>query len=193
MTPIKHLTRYFLQEQAANISHSGGSYLAHAVGVYRDLKSWGWDEETARAGLFHSIYGTEFFQGFTLPISKRNEISSMIGDHAETLCYLNCALKRRPFDVQIRRRNGPRTIEDRFSKTIVEVSDETFDRLCEMHLCDWLEQVRRAGGWDYRRGGYRDIARHLGGTALEKYDIVFKDAPEQIWFNEYHWPEGVSR
>ncbi|GIT54788.1 MAG: hypothetical protein Ct9H300mP16_19480 [Pseudomonadota bacterium] len=62
-----------------------------------------------------------------------------------------------------------------------------------MHLCDWLEQVRRAGGWDYRRGGYRDIARHLGGTALEKYDIVFKDAPEQIWFNEYHWPEGVSR
>ncbi|GIT54789.1 MAG: hypothetical protein Ct9H300mP16_19490 [Pseudomonadota bacterium] len=84
MTPIKHLTRYFLQEQAANISHSGGSYLAHAVGVYRDLKSWGWDEETARAGLFHSIYGTEFFQGFTLPISRRNEISSMIGDHAKT-------------------------------------------------------------------------------------------------------------
>ena len=38
-----------------------------------------------------------------------------------------------------------------------------------------------------------ELARHLGGTALEKYDIVFKDAPEQIWFNEYHWPEGVSR
>ena len=84
MQPIKELTQYFLQEEAAGIAHSGGSYLAHAIGVYRDLKSWDWDEEAARAGLFHSIYGTEIFQDFTLPVSRRNEIKSMIGEQAET-------------------------------------------------------------------------------------------------------------
>ena len=193
MQPIKELTQYFLQEEAAGIAHSGGSYLAHAIGVYRDLKSWDWDEEAARAGLFHSIYGTEIFQDFTLPVSRRNEIKSMIGEQAETLCYLNCALRRRPFDAQVTQTHGPHTIDDRFSGTVVSISTKMFDRLCEMHLCDWLEQVSRAGGWDYRRKGYRNIARRLGGIALSKYETVFNSAPEQVWFDEYLWPEGVSR
>ena len=39
--------------------------------------------------MFHSIYGTERFQGFTLPLERRGEISALIGERAERLAYLN--------------------------------------------------------------------------------------------------------
>ncbi|MEC7790711.1 MAG: hypothetical protein VX856_06695, partial [Pseudomonadota bacterium] len=110
---FKALTQYFQRVEAVDVSHTGKSYLAHGIGVYRDLKAWGWAESAARAGLFHSIYGTEIFQGFTLPLSQRDEIRSMIGDHAEFLCYLNCALERRQFDTEVARGFGPYRIEDR--------------------------------------------------------------------------------
>jgi hypothetical protein len=64
--------------------------------------------------------------------------------------------------------------------------------LCELHLCDWLEQVTRAKGWDYRRRGYRQIALQLGGTGLQKYKTVFDRAPEQVWFDGYLWPESAK-
>ena len=41
--------------------------------------------------MFHSIYGTEKFQGFTLPLERRAEVRALIGDRAERLAYLNCA------------------------------------------------------------------------------------------------------
>ena len=69
---FKALTQYFQQVNAVDVPHTGKHYLAHAIGVYRDLKAWGGTDTDARAGLFHSIYGTEIFQGFTLPLSQRD-------------------------------------------------------------------------------------------------------------------------
>ena len=42
------------------------------------------------AGLFHSIYGTEGFQGFTLPFDRRDDIRALIGDRAERLVWVFC-------------------------------------------------------------------------------------------------------
>ena len=67
-----------------------------------------------------------------------------------------------------------------------------FLELCELHLCDWLEQVTRAKGWDYRRQGYRQIALQLGGTGLQKYRAIFDRAPEQVWFDGYLWPQSAK-
>ena len=70
------------------------TYLAHGAGVYRDLKSWGCSQELCDAGMFHSIYGTELFQDFTLPLERRGEVRNLIGERAERLVYLNCCLLR---------------------------------------------------------------------------------------------------
>ena len=43
------------------------------------LRAWGADEYLCNAGLFHSIYGTEGFQGFKLPLAHRGEIAELIG------------------------------------------------------------------------------------------------------------------
>src|SRR4029077_20396088 len=55
-------------------------------------------EDVCRAGMFHSIYGTEKFQGFILPLERRDEVRALIGERAERLAYLNCAMDRASFD-----------------------------------------------------------------------------------------------
>ena len=176
--PIKDLTDFFREVGADEVAHTEKTYLAHGIGLYSDLKQWGWDEEMARIGLFHSIYGTELFQGFTLPLDRRDDVRALIGDRAEWLSYLNCAIDRTFFDAQVLKSSGPYQILDRFVNSQIQVSDGDFQDLCIVHLCDWLEQVERGGDWDYRRTAYRELAKRLGGIALESYDRVFENEPK---------------
>ena len=45
------------------------------------------DQDLVNAGLFHSIYGTEGFQAFTVSLDQRPKIKQLIGDRAEQICY----------------------------------------------------------------------------------------------------------
>ena len=174
---FKQLTQFFIDVGADQVSHTNKTYLAHAIGVYRDLKAWGCSEELARVGLFHSIYGTEIFQGFTLPVERRDEIRALIGVRAEFLAYVNCAMHRASFDAQVLERQAPYGIGDRLTGDTIELNREDFDDLVRIHLCDWLEQVARWGEWDYRRDSFQHMARRLGGVALKSYQRVYADAP----------------
>lgn len=177
---FKELTEFFRTIGADEVSHSDKSFLAHAIGVYNDLKEWGCDEDLARVGIFHSIYGTELFQGFTLPLDRRDDVRLLTGERTEALSYLNCAMDRTHFDAQVKAGGkGPYTILDRFDGTEIEVSDQDFEDLCTVHICDWLEQVERSGNWRYRRDGYRSLAERLGGIALASYDRVFANESRQ--------------
>ena len=189
MTTINEITDYFQEVGAADVDHSTKGYLAHAMGVYRDLKKWGCDEELARVGIFHSIYGTQLFQGFTLPLERRGDVRKLIGERAEWIVWMNCAIDRVHYDQEIKKSVGPYQIRDRFSGEILDVSDEDFHDLCVVHLCDWVEQVERSNAWDYRRTAFADLAKRLGGVAQKFYQEVFSKAPPQEWFEEYQWPD----
>lgn len=193
MATFKELTDYFQRVGANDVKHSNKGYLAHAIGVYNDLKEWGWNEELANIGLFHSIYGTQLFQGFTLPLDRRDEIRGLIGDRAELLSWWNCAIDRPYFDTQVLQKSGPYQLKDRFTGDIVDISDADFEALCFLHLCDWLEQVGRSGAWDYRRSAYVALADRVGGIGKQRYDIVFAKAPAREWFDEYEFPPTVPR
>ena len=175
---LKQMSDFLIEIGADQVSHTDKGYLAHAIGVYNDLKKWGCSEELTRVGVLHSIYGTELFQRFTLPLERRDEVRELIGDRAEQVAYLNCAMDRTHFDSEILKTCGPYQVLDRFTGEAIEVSDEDFQDLCVVHLCDWLEQVERSQQWEYRRFGYRALAERLGGIAIESYDRVF--AREQL-------------
>jgi len=159
------------------IAHTEGSFLGHLIGVYRDLKSWGCDEALCCAGMFHSIYGTERFQKFALPLERRDEVRRLIGERAERLAYINCAMDRQSFDRAVEQSAGPYAITDRITQQQITLSTDEFDDLCRVHLCDWLEQVPRSRHWDYRRSAYRQTAARLGGVAQRAYDAVFATEP----------------
>lgn len=160
-----------------DVPHSGDhGFLSHLVGVFRDLETWNSDRDVCRAGLFHSIYGTELFRKFALPLERRNEVQALIGERAERIAFVNCVMDRSTFDALLDS-DGPYRIRNRETGELIELSRADYDDLVCVHLCDWLEQVGRSNRWDYRRDAYRRMAKRLGGIAEESYDRTYAVAP----------------
>jgi hypothetical protein len=176
---LKRLSDFLLGIGIEQVGHTGKSYLAHLIGVYRDMQADGCAEDACQAGMFHSIYGTERFQGFKLPLERRPDVRTLIGTRAENLAYVNCAMDRASFDRALEQADGPYRIVDRLSGQEVELSRNDFDDLCRIHLYDWLEQVPRSKDWNYRRAAYRRMATRLGGVAQAAYDSVFAGGAAQ--------------
>src|SRR5438067_5033327 len=168
-TSYKHLTDFLVELGIEKVPHSQKSYLGHLVSVYRLMENEGCTEEVCRAGMFHSIYGTEKFQRFALPLASRPEVRTLIGDRAERLAYINCAMDRASFDRALEHPAGPYRILDRLNGEEIAMPTEDFDDLCRVHLYDWLEQVPRSKEWGYRREAYRRMATRLGGAASRAY------------------------
>jgi hypothetical protein len=170
---LKRLTDFLVTLGTEKVGHTHKSYLAHLIGVYRDMEDAGCTHEVCCAGMFHSIYGTERFQRFALPLERRPEVRVLIGERAERVAYLNCAVDRASLDRAVEQTTGPYQILDRLTGEAITLTPEDFDDLCRVHLYDWLEQVPRSQEWDYRRAAYRHMATRLGTPALQAYDRVF--------------------
>jgi len=172
----KRMTDFLVNLGVDEVEHSSKSFLAHLIGVYKYMEARGCNQELCRAGMFHSIYGTELFQGFKLPLERRAEVRDLIGERAERLAYINCAMDRASFDRAVEKDEEPYRFTDRITKEEIRLARQDLDDLCKIHLYDWLEQAPRSQRWDYRRDGYRRLAVRLGGVALESYDQVFAEA-----------------
>src|SRR5437868_2498236 len=161
----KRLTDFLTGLGIATVAHTEKTYLAHLVSLYRLMQSRGFTEEVCRAGMFHSIYGTEKFQGFKLSVDRRPDVRALVGERAERLAYLNCAMDRASFDRAAEWPEAPYPLTDRLTGEEVRLTAADFDDLCRVHLYDWLEQVPRSRQWDYRRAAYRRLAARLGAAA----------------------------
>jgi hypothetical protein len=178
MSELKKLTDFLMQLGVERIAHTEKTYLAHLIAVYRLMEAQKCDAELCRAGMFHSIYGTQQFQGFKLPLERRPEVRALIGERAERLAYLNCAMDRASLDRNLEQSGDTYPIVDRLSGETVVLSRHDFDDLCCVHLYDWLEQVPRSRlGWGYRRAAYRRMAERLGPVAQQAYERVFAQDP----------------
>jgi hypothetical protein len=173
-TGYKRLTEYLAGVGVTEVAHTHKTYMGHLIALYRMLEGRGCSEEVCRAGMFHSIYGTERFQGFKLGLDRRPEVRALIGERAERLAYINCAMDRATFDRALQELQGPYRVRDRLSGEEVILSQEDFDDLCRVHLYDWLEQVPRSREWNYRREAYRRIAERLGRSAVEDRARVYE-------------------
>src|SRR5688572_15716821 len=95
---FKQLTDFLVQLGIEQIAHTQKNYLGHLISVYKLMQRFGCEEDLCRAGLFHSIYGTEKFQGFKLSLDRREELTELIGGRAEHLAYWNCLMDRASLD-----------------------------------------------------------------------------------------------
>jgi hypothetical protein len=170
---IKRLTDYLIAVGIEDIAHTNKTYLAHLIGVYRDLEAWGCPEDVCRAGMFHSIYGTELFQGFKLPLDRRPEVRQQIGERAERLAFINCVMDRSSLDAALDQPGELYPIINRLGGELIEMTAADFDDLCRVHLCDWLEQVPRSQKWDCRRRAYARMAQRLGPAPMDAWQRVY--------------------
>jgi hypothetical protein len=176
---FKKLTNFLVELGVDEVAHSNKSFLAHLIGVYKLMEAKGCSEELCQAGMFHSIYGTQQFQGFKLGVERRPDIRALIGERAERLAYLNCAMFRPSFDAAVlEQTTAPYRFTDRLTNVEVTMDQADFDDLCRVHLYDWLEQVPRSRyGWGFRREAYRRMADRLDDVARKSYDEVFAQEP----------------
>jgi hypothetical protein len=80
---------------ADEMPHSGRTLLEHLIGVTSLLKQLGRDETEQKAGLFHSIYGTEYYKHSKKLKIERQEIIDLIGEESENLVNIFCNTNNR--------------------------------------------------------------------------------------------------
>ena len=192
VAPRHEMVAFLESLGTADVDHTGGHFLQHLCGVHDLLLARGASARVAAAGMFHSIYGTETFQGFSLPLDQRPRVQELIGERAEHLAWCNCVIDRASFDASLPDAlAGAEQLEirDRHGSPIVLSLDELRE-LAEVQLFDWLEQVERIvsddpsaysseqpSGWGYRRRAYRQMAELVGRRGLWLYGAVFSREP----------------
>lgn len=145
------------------LAHTGStSFDVHLKGVQSILRAWRCQGYVQTAGLFHSIFGTEGFQGYKLPFTERHRIREMIGIQAERLVFIFCCCDRSTVDELISRQHDilfnkgqsgdneeclSFIIKSRIELGRFDIKfkskDEWLDFI-ELTLADWLEQVEGA-------------------------------------------------
>lgn len=169
---FQELVDYFHTLPTDDIVHSDGTYMGHCFSVYRDMKKWGFDEDLARAGLFHSIYGTGLFDRFKLELDQRDKVRELAGERGERLAFINCSINYEEFDEELAKGTFPFRMNGRLTGEKFELDEDELTDLLRLHLVDRLEQLPRTKAWDFRRPAYKIMADRLGSYAQAEYERV---------------------
>ncbi|KAG7337542.1 hypothetical protein IV203_014655 [Nitzschia inconspicua] len=206
----KRLWNYVNEKVPAVLDHTGSSaFDEHLKGVQAVLRFWQAPEYLTHAGLFHSIYGTEGFQGFSLPLSERNTIRSLIGDKAEKLCFVFCMVDRSTVDETVFRWTDDQTGHDDYDEIYtfkarpelgrfdISLTKEEWVDFVELTLADWLEQVEGASikpsslflwkigeAYSYRRLAYQKMSHILSVERSERLSTIPKQMLQAVMATE---------
>ena len=90
---MKDYVNYMIGLGADKIPHRDDDLLSHSVRVSGLLYAFGRPMDEVKAGLFHSIYGTEF-QMYQINVS-REEVQDVIGANSERIVNTFCTLNDR--------------------------------------------------------------------------------------------------
>jgi hypothetical protein len=115
--------------------------ITHLMGTRALLIRWGARPTLADAGLFHSVYGTEYFPEASVPPTSRNAVQEVIGAEAEELVWLWCAYRRDSLEIG---EDGPvLRIQARDGSGWKGLGARQFDDLVDLWIADTLEQLPR--------------------------------------------------
>jgi len=128
-----------LRRYHANLTpHSGRSLIDHLLGVYGLLESWGNAPEICRAGLFHSIYGTNIFNVKSADFDQRSAIQEGIGERAERLAYIFCVSDRPVAFLKAAAEKDYR-LSDIVHGTELPIDPSELNALIEIEVANFLE------------------------------------------------------
>lgn len=127
-----------LLRPAEEFSHFSGSLFDHLIGTWQILTSLGYCEDVALAGLFHSVYSTEYYDRILFSIDKRSQLEEVIGDIAERWAFLFCTVRR----VELWEGAGknPRVAVSRLDGTQILLSKSDIHALLAIECANYMEQ-----------------------------------------------------
>jgi hypothetical protein len=128
---------------AVDVEHPSGTLAHHLHGTYDLLASWSCSEPVCLAGLYHSVYGTEFFRTETLALDARERVKEAIGESAEQLAFLFCVMRRSSLYENLDR-GAPYSVVDREGGQHALDGIGQFAALLTLDVANRLEQLERS-------------------------------------------------
>jgi hypothetical protein len=163
--------------------HSDLGLLDHLLGTRQLLVEWGARPALCHAGLFHSVYGTEYYEPKAMPLIMRNEVQQLIGDEAESLAWLFCMIRRETLYGNSGREREFR-VQHRLTNEWLPLTKIQFQDLLTLTFANCLEPFPRCT-WSERRHlrGYlrnyfrrfRDIAIPPAQRAFDCVDVQWRE------------------
>ena len=134
----------FLEAQGADsLDHSEADLLSHLQGVQALLQQWGARAAVCDAGLFHSVYGTEYFTQVAVALALRPKVRALIGDEAEMLAHSFATMHRETLYDNLFDGRAEFSIRSRLTEEVIALTEQQFRDLCDITLANWYEQRLR--------------------------------------------------
>jgi hypothetical protein len=139
-------------------------FLSHLLGTRRLLVAWGERGAMCDSGLFHSAYGTEYFQPDQA--ADRREVRQLIGEEAEEIAWVWCTILRDTIGLA-----PPYAATDRRSGAAMTLSAEMVADIVTLWAADTVEQIARMAiderGFAHGLGRVLHLARPAARVAVE--------------------------
>lgn len=118
--------------------HGDRLLLDHLRVVHALLYRWRGDDAVSRAGLFHSIYGSQAFPVALASPADRIRVSAVIGEKSESIVY---AFGRCDRGLLFSSSPRPSQFHDRITGELIDLNLELLQALVEIEAANMLEQT----------------------------------------------------
>ena len=159
--------------------HSGCALLDHLLGTRQLLVEWEARPALCDAGLFHSVYGTEYYELKAIPLTMRNEVQGLIGEEAESLAWFFCMIRRESL-YENPGREGEWRVQHRLAGEWLPLTRIQFQDLLTLNFANTLEPFPRCSRMERRHlrrylrkylRRFRDLAIPPAQKAFDRIDV----------------------
>ena len=171
--------RFLRKANTEGMPHSDCALLDHLLGTRQLLVEWEARPALCDAGLFHSVYGTEYYELKAIPLTMRNEVQGLIGEEAESLAWFFCMIRRETL-YENPGREGDFRVQHRLTDEWLPLTKLQFQDLLTLNIANTLEAFPRCS-WSDRRHlrmylrrylrRFRDIAIPPAQRAFDRIDV----------------------
>jgi hypothetical protein len=180
---LENRLRFLRKANTEDMPHSDRGLLDHLLGTRQLLVAWEARPALCDAGLFHSVYGTEYYELKAIPLTLRNEVQQLIGDEAESLAWLFCMIRRETL-YENPGREGEFRVQHRLTDEWLPLTKIQFQDLLTLTLANTLEAFPRCS-----RIERRHLRRYLRRYLRRFRDIAIPPAQRAFDRIDVHWWE----
>ena len=141
---------FLRSEGAGDLGHAGArTLLGHLVSSYEIVRRWEQSTVIAHAALVHSVYGTDVYARPLLPLTRRHDLITLVGEQAERLAYLFAVTPRGPLFAGTHawlRDTPQRPVGEADGAAEPPASRDESDALIVLHMANLAEQAQARDG-----------------------------------------------
>jgi hypothetical protein len=178
---LENRLRFLRKANAEGMPHSDRGLLDHLLGTRQLLVEWEARPALCDAGLFHSVYSTEYYEQQAIPLSMRNEVQQLIGDEAESLAWFFCMIRRESL-LENPGPEGELRVQHRLTDQWLTLTTLQFQDLLTLTLANTIEPFPRCS-WSERRYLRSYLRKYLRRFP----DIVIPPAQEAFNRIDVRW------